>query len=191
MLTIFLSYLDDSNDKKQFENIYLSFRKQMVFLAMSILHNESDAEDVVSEVFLNIAQHNWSTVRRIENPNDLRNYLLKATKNMSLNKTKDKNRNNLSLDTDPVFNVDNIEDLADDTFLELIGNRFEYDKILTAIDSLDQKYRDVLYCHFILEMTINQTSKHLNKPLSSTKQQLVRGKRMLLKLLDVKGAKIL
>ena len=62
MLIIFLSYLDDDNDKKLFENIYLSFRKQMVFLAMSILHNESDAQDVVSEVFLNIAQHNWATV---------------------------------------------------------------------------------------------------------------------------------
>ncbi len=185
MLIIFLSYLDDDNDKKLFENIYLSFRKQMVFLAMSILHNKSDAEDVVSEVFLNIAQHNWATVQRIKNQNDLRNYLLKATKNTSLNKIKEKSRHNLSLDTDPVFNIDGVENLADDTFLELIDTRFEYDKILTAIDSLDQKYRDVLYCHFILEMTINQTSKYLGKTLSATKQQLVRGKKILLKSLGV------
>lgn len=185
MLTMFLSFLDDDNDKKLFENIYLSFRKQMATIALTILHNESDAEDAVSEVFLRIAQHNWDTVRLITDPNDLRNYLLKATKNTSLNKIKEKGNQNFSLDTDTAYNFDDIEDLTDDTFLDVICNRFEYDKILTAIISLDPKYRDVLYCHFVLEMTISQTSKYLGKTLSSTKQQLVRGKKILLKSLGV------
>lgn len=188
MLTIFLSYLDNDTDKKLFENIYLSYRKQMVFLAMTLLHNESDAEDAVSEVFLRIAQYNWDTVREIKDQDDLRNYLLKAAKNASLNKINKKSRECVSLDTDPIYNIEYIEDLTDDTFLDIIDNRFEYDKILAAINSLDPKYRDVFYCHFILEMTITQTSNYLGIPVSSTKQQLVRGKKILLDLLGVKGA---
>lgn len=187
MLTIFLSYLDDDNDKKLFENIYLSFRKQMVFLAMSILHNESDAEDVVSEVFLRVAQNNWDTVRNITDQNDLRNYLLKATKNASLNKIKKKSKENVFLDTVNEHNIDTLDGLADDTFLDTICDRFDYQNVLSAIRSLDQKYRDVLYYHFVLELTVPQTAKQLGQTLVATKQQLRRGKRQLLELLGIKG----
>ena len=86
MLALYLAYLDDDNDQKLFEDMFLSYRKQMVTFAVTILGNEDDAQDTVGDVFLRIAQKNWDTVRAIENKSDLRNYLLKATKNTSLNK---------------------------------------------------------------------------------------------------------
>ena len=187
MLTLFLAYLDDDNDKKLFESIFLSYRKQMVTLAITILHNEDDAQDVVSEVFLRIAQKNWDVVRRIEDQTDLRNYLLKATKNTSLNKIKTKKKENVSLDTIIEYDMEGIEDLSDDTFLEVICNKYEYDKVVQAIKLLNEKYRDAMYCHYVMEMTVPQTAKSLNQKLSATKQQLVRGKKMLLSLLGKKG----
>lgn len=54
MLALFLAYLDDENDKKLFEDIYYSHRKQMVVLAKSIMNSDYDAEDVVSSVFLRV-----------------------------------------------------------------------------------------------------------------------------------------
>lgn len=187
MLALYLVYLDDDNDKKLFENMYLSYRKQMVALAITILGNEDDAQDAVGDVFLRIAQKNWDVVRRIDNETDLRNYLLKATKNTSLNKIKGKKKENVSLDTIVEYNIDGIEDLSDDTFLEVICNKFEYEKVVRAIHSLNEKYRDVLYCHYVMEMTVPETAKSLNQKLSATKQQLVRGKKMLLSLLGKKG----
>lgn len=80
MLALYLAYLDDESDKKLFEEIYLSHRKQMVILAITILGSEDDAQDAVGDVFLRIAQKNWDTVKQIKNNTDLRNYLLKATK---------------------------------------------------------------------------------------------------------------
>ena len=67
MLTLYLAYLDDVNDKKLFEEIYYSYRKQMVTFAITLLGNEDDAQDAVGDVFLRIAQKNWDTVRAIEN----------------------------------------------------------------------------------------------------------------------------
>ena len=99
MLSLYLAYLDDVNDKKLFEEIYYSYRKQMVTFAITLLGNEDDAQDAVGDVFLRIAQKNWDTVRAIENKSDLRNYLLKATKNTSLNKIKGKKKENVSLDS--------------------------------------------------------------------------------------------
>lgn len=187
MLALYLAYLDDDNDKKLFENMYLSYRKQMVAFAITILGNEDDAQDAVGDVFLRIAQKNWDVVRGIENETDLRNYLMKATKNTALNKIKGKKKENVSLDTIMEYDMDGIEDLSDDTFLEVICNKFEYDKVVEAIRSLNEKYRDAMYCHYVMEMTVPQTAKSLNQKLSATKQQLVRGKKMLLSLLGKKG----
>lgn len=187
MLALYLAYLDDDNAQKLFEDMFLSYRKQMVTFAVTILGNEDDAQDAVGDVFLRIAQKNWDVVRGIDNETDLRNYLLKATKNTSLNKIKGKKKENVSLDTIIEYDMDGIEDLSDDTFLEVICNKFEYDKVVQAIRSLNEKYRDVMYCHYVMEMTVPETAKSLNQKLSTTKQQLVRGKKMLLSLLGKKG----
>ena len=187
MLALYLAYLDDDNDQKLFEDMFLSYRKQMVTFAVTILGNEDDAQDAVGDVFLRIAQKNWDVVRDIKNETDLRNYLLKATKNTSLNKIKTKKKENVSLDTIIEYDMDGIEDLSDDTFLEVICNKYEYDKVVQAIKLLNEKYRDAMYCHYVMEMTVPQTAKSLNQTLSATKQQLVRGKKMLLSLLGKKG----
>lgn len=187
MLALYLAYLDDDNDQKLFEDMFLSYRKQMVTFAVTILGNEDDAQDAVGDVFLRIAQKNWDVVRDIKNETDLRNYLLKATKNTSINKIKTKKKENVSLDTIMEYDMDGIEDLSDDTFLEVICNKYEYDKVVQAIKLLNEKYRDAMYCHYVMEMTVPQTAKSLNQTLSATKQQLVRGKKMLLSLLGKKG----
>lgn len=187
MLALYLAYLDDDNDQKLFEDMFLSYRKQMVTFAVTILGNEDDAQDAVGDVFLRIAQKNWDVVRDIKNETDLRNYLLKATKNTALNKIKSKKKENVSLDTIMEYDMDGIEDLSDDTFLEVICNKYEYDKVVQAIKLLTEKYRDAMYCHYVMEMTVPQTAKSLNQKLSATKQQLVRGKKMLLSLLGKKG----
>ncbi len=187
MLALYLAYLDDENDKILFEDMFLSYRKQMVTFAVTILGNEDDAQDAVGDVFLRIAQKNWDVVRDIKNETDLRNYLLKATKNTSLNKIKSKKKENVSLDTIIEYDMDGIEDLSDDTFFDLICNKYEYDKAVQAIGLLNEKYRDAMYCHYVIEMTVPQTAKSLNQKLSATKQQLVRGKKMLLSLLGKKG----
>ena len=183
MLSLYLAYLDNDDDKKLFEVIFYDYRKQMVTFAVTILGNEDDAQDAVGDVFLRIAQRNWETVRKIDNETDLRNYLLKATKNASLNKIKVKKKENVSLDTIMEYDMDGIEDLSDDTFLEVICNKFEYDKVVEAIRLLNEKYREVLYYHYVMEMTVPETAKSLNQKMSATKQQLVRGKKMLLSLL--------
>lgn len=186
MLALYLAYFDDDNDKGFFEEIFNSYKKQMVTLATSILKNSSDAEDAVSEVFLCIAQKNWDAVRGIKDKTDLRNYLLKATKNTSLNMIKSKNKSNISLDTVCEYNMDDMAELTDDTFVEHICERSEYNMVIDAINSLNERYRNVLYYHFVMELTIDQTAKALDIPLTTTKKQLQRGKKLLFELLAVK-----
>lgn len=186
MLALYLAYLDDDKDKELFEEIFNSYKNQMVTLAFSMINNKSDAEDAVGDVFLKIAQKYFDVVRGIKDETDLRNYLLKATKNTVINKIKQKKKENVSLDTVIEYNMDNIEELSDDTFIEFLCNKIDYEQIIEAINSLEEKYRYVLYYHFVMELSVPQTAKSLNQTLTTTKKQLVRGKKILLNLLDIK-----
>ena len=117
----------------------------MVTLALSILGKKEDAEDAVSKVFVRIAEKNWDVVRGIKSDTDLRNYLLKATKNTSLNMIKARKKENVSLDTISEYYLEGIEELSDDSFLEVICNRVEAEKVKKTILQMNEKYRDVLY----------------------------------------------
>lgn len=184
MLLLCLTYIDDENDKNLFEHIYKSYRKQMIFLALSIVNNRDDAEDVVEDVFLRIAQKNWESVRKIENQMDLRNYLLKAAKNGSLNKLKTQVHDAHITNQLKENALDNVIDISEDEFINMICVRFEYQELVQAIEQLHVRYRDVIYFHYVIGFTIKETAGFLNQKVVTTKQQLVRGKKLLLELLE-------
>lgn len=184
MLMFYLAFLDD-NDKQLFEQIFYTYRKQMLVIANSVLHNNTDAEDAVHDVFLKIATKYMSVVKSIESDIDLRNYLLKATKNTALNILKKKSMENVSLDTIKEYDMVGNQRITDDEFVEIICQKSEYERVVKAIQELNEKYRYVLYYHFVLGLTAAEIAKSLEQSLSATKKQLVRGKKMLLNLLGV------
>lgn len=166
-------------DKVLLEGLYHTYKKQMFYLAKSILFDEMSAEDVVQDVFLLIAARHLPVIRKIENSDDIRNYLLKATKNTALNHLKRRNRERVSW-TD----LSNIQDLPDEDFLERICARAEYDTVLRAITEMEEIYRDVLYYHFVMDLSVSDVALALDRKLPTVKKQLVRGKKLLLKQLE-------
>ena len=85
------------------------------------------------------------------------------------------------------YYLEGIEELSDDSFLEVICNRVEAEKVKKTILQMNEKYRDVLYYHFVIGLTVPETAKSLNQTIAATKKQLVRGKKMLLKMLGIEG----
>lgn len=182
MLAFYLTLIDEENNKDKFEKIYRAYRKQMAAVAMAIVHSEADAEDVVHEVFVNVATKHMNTVNRITDEVDLRNYMLKATKNTALN-WNDKRKRLVYADSE-LDEKAIVLDLSDDKFVEYLCKKIEYNRVLEAIKALEPKYRDVLYHHFVMEVSVPELAKYLNQSLSATKKQLVRGKKKLLLLLE-------
>ena len=84
-------------------------------------------------MFLKIAQKNLAVLKKIKSETDIRNYLLKATKNTALNLTKVKNKE-LLID-EPV-----IEEISDEGFVEKVCSHIEFHRILSAINSLSDIY---------------------------------------------------
>ncbi len=63
----------------EFETLYIRCFPASMRLAMSLLHEEDEARDVVHEVFLKL----WESDTRIENPNA---YILRSVRNTSLSR---------------------------------------------------------------------------------------------------------
>lgn len=184
MLAFYLSLIDNDNDRKLFEEIYYAHRKQMFTLAFAILENEDDAEDLVHDVFCNIAEKYMQSLQNIKNKQDIKNYLLKATKNSALNKKRD-TKPHISLhESEYMLNKD---DLNDNEFLDMVCNNISYQEVLSAIRGLDKKYEDVLYLHFVIGMTIPEVAEHLDRNKQTVKKQLFRGKILLLEKLSLNG----
>ena len=186
MLALYMSFLDDDSEKRLFEKIYYSYRKQMFLVAKQVVKRDEDAEDVVHDVFYEVASKHMEIVRRLQE-NDLRNYMLKAAKNRAINAKKKKAKEPATLDTVMEYDVEHMRELSDDSFLEVLCEKMEYEQVLEAMKRMDMRYRDVLYYHFVLELSVPETAKALGRKQETIKKQLARGKKMLLRLLEEKG----
>lgn len=187
MLLLYLNLIDDEQQRIEFEEIYTTYRKQMILLAKSLLHNDTDAEDVVHDVFLRIASKHIGFIQGLRHPEDVRNYLLKATKNTALNELNRKGRSTVSLDTLSESDLTDTRDLSDAAFIELLCTKADYEKVVQALLSLREPYRDIMYYHFVLELTIPEAARHLGRSTATAKRQLVRGKKLLLNKLALGG----
>lgn len=190
MLICYLSMIETPDDKNAFEQLYINYSKQMFYFAKSMLGEDTAAEDVVHDVFVSVASKHMATVKKIENATDLRNYLLKATKNSCLNYIQKRNRTPISLDVPCEINPAGYgKDVTDDEFWEHIHNVTEAKRVVDAITALPAIYKDVLYYHFVLGFTGREIAKLTGNKLSTVKKQLVRGKAALIQSLNTVGGK--
>ena len=81
--------------------------------------------------------------------------------------------------------MENFDDLSDKEFLEKLNILENYNKVVNAILELDNKYKDVMFYHFVQEMKVTEVADLLDRKKTTVKQQLVRGKKILLETLDI------
>lgn len=176
MLVLYMSFIDDEDDRTKFEIIYNTYRKRMVLTAYSVLHNKDDAEDVVHDTFIKIAR-NMKSIDEPESDKTL-SYVIKATKNNAINLLhKNERRNEL-------IKFDDVENITDEHFFEKLSLVENYEEIVCAIRTLNDTYRDVMFYHFVKEMKIKDIADLLGKKNSTVQQQLIRGKKKLLEILE-------
>lgn len=176
MLALYLSLIDNEDDRDKCEIIYNEYRKRMIATANSVLQNEQDAEDVLHDTFIKIARN----MKAIDDPysDKTLSYLLKAVKNTAKDFLKKKeNRKEVAAQ-------DYVENIPDAQFLEKLRIKDRYNKVVNAIRKLNDTYRDVMFFHFVSGMKIAEIADLLGRKRSTVQQQLVRGKKKLIEILE-------
>ena len=180
MLTLYLSLIDSEAEKSRLEEVYNTYKKQMAHLANSLLKNHHDAEDVVHDIFCSIASSHMDIITKASSEDDIRIYLLRSVRNASVSVLRKKK---VRMDYEKMKRKEKYE-LSDDAFIDKVCNKIEFERFLKILATLDKKYRDVLYYHLVLDLSVNETAEMLEKPANTVRQQIARGKNIVANLLE-------
>lgn len=177
MLQLYLSMIIDEPSKSKFEQLYQQYSHTMLWIALSILHDQPLAEDAVHDAFLVILNHLENI--SLENCNKTRAFIVLIVRNLALDQIrKRKQLNETDLDEyidflpDPQLNPEQV-------WLEKEGSQ----KIMTALGKVKQTYADVLALHVSCEMNDQEIASTLNISPESARVRLHRGRKQLTRYL--------
>ena len=151
-----------------FEAVVKKYEKQMLCVAERILQNRHDAEDAVQTALLRI-----SKIKLPQNEASLRAYVLTAAKHAALDLLP-KQSHDVDLD-------DVILPCSEDLF-ETVAASQDYERLLSAIKALPDKYRNVLMLRYVQELETNEISELLGRPLATVQKQIARAKALLVQI---------
>lgn len=167
MLLFYLSLIESEDDRASITRIYESYLDWMLKMAFYYLKNESDAEDTVNDVFLNIIRSNASIP--LDDERRTKAYLFICIKNSAL-KLKRKRNKHRTVNLNELLNISaeyNIE-------AGLIQN-----ELLKFIDTMPDIYKNVLALKIVFNKSAKEIADVLHLPLKTTESRIQRGTSLL------------
>jgi len=182
MLYIYLAMLESPEDKEKMADLYYTYREYLLNTARDILRDESDAEDVVHEAFLRVA-NNFTKICDVSS-HQTRNFLVIIVRGLALNQYNKRNR---------VVEVsfENLEGTDDSLAVEDSGpEQFEYEDLHQVLEQLPAEHRDILYLMYYERLSVREISKFLNLTESAVKKRLQRARAAVQKNLVAEGVEV-
>ncbi len=164
-------------DFDAFSQIVLRYQDRAHRLAWSMTRDESDAQDVVQEAFLNI----YRKLDTFEGDAQFSSWLYKVVVNAALMRLR-KNRRKQEVSLDEIPPTVEIDEFAVDVpqwrfRSDLVLENLELrNKILDAIDELDPKYQVVFILKEVEGLSLQEISETLEISLPAVKSRLHRAR---------------
>lgn len=168
-----MTLIDEPNNKEIFTQMYYKYRNLMFSIAYDILKDEYDAEDAVSDAFLEIAK-NFGKIS--ESCKNYGAYFTMSVKNKAITLYNKKNKIKTT-------SLENTNDIPIDNFLE----KFDDWDIKEKIAALDPKYKYTFYMYYIEGRTVKDMAKILGVSTSCIYKYINNGKRQLIEMLNETG----
>lgn len=174
-MLIYLSLIDEPTDKEKFIDLYESYYRLMLYVAIGILHNQEEAEDAVQEACISIAKN----IKKIEKPcSKSKNLCVLIVKNKCIDILRKKEKA-------PTVSFEEaiIESNSDDA-LEILLKKESEEHIQRAIARLSEKKRVVLQLRYFHEYSQKEIAELLGIPVNTVNMELYRGKQELKDILE-------
>jgi len=168
MLLLYLSMLENSEDKAKFTQLYAKYRGLMVHVAYAKLKDEHLAEDVAHNAFLNIVR-NFHLVGDI-NSHKTKRLLVVVTENAAIDMLR-KNKHYAPVSYDELENVLSMDkDMLDNVAVQ---------ELVDLICELPEIYRDVLELRAYHGLSEKQIAAILDVEYATVRKRLERARTML------------
>ena len=165
-------------DKAALAELVANYSERIYNLALRILRNKEDAEDILQETFLTVI----NKLNSFDGRSSFFTWIYRIATNASLMKLRKKKMTFVELPDNPDFEKRNIEDIfvdvTQDPSLEIQNE--EMKQILQqAIDQLSDIYRSVFILRDIEQLSIRETSQILGITEENVKIRLRRARLFL------------
>lgn len=174
MLAFILSSVElNEHQKSRLEEIYYKYRELLFSYAKRIVSNDADAEDVLQNTFMKIA----NSLNKVGDTDSKETaaFFIVITRNTAYDFLRRRSRYHEI----PLEHIS--ETISDGQSVEALASKLEYKKIVSAIKRIPSPYQEVLYLHYVCDYSIKNTARLLDRKAQTVKTQLVRGKKLLLK----------
>jgi len=175
-----------SEQEEKINRIYEAYKQLMLYAAYQILENREDAEDALQMAMLGICR-NASQIDEKASEQKIRSYVVTAAQNAAYSIQRSQVRH-CSRDT----SLDELHEKAGDviaderSFIEMLAIQERYREVVEAIRNLPELYREVMFFHYVEEQSIQTIAKRLGRKEDAVRQQLSRGRKMLIRKLKKK-----
>ena len=177
MIAELIQSIENEEERQVVETIYKLYFKPMMAKAYGILKNHHDAEDAVQETFYRISCH----VQSFMNPQAEDTVAL-----ISMYNRKKKQQTIFDMKQD-VDDVPAADDGEWNSMEELVINRETVGMVRSAINQLDDMYRDVILLKYYYHMRNVDIGKLLDMDNNTVNGRIFRAKKMLRKRLEEEG----
>jgi RNA polymerase sigma factor (sigma-70 family) len=143
------------------ERIYEKYRKDMLILAVALLHNTSAAEDVVHDVFVSFVQ----TLEKFRLTGSLKSYLLTCVANRARNVNKAKYLRTVDSNLDEPTGSD-----KDNPSVSISCNE-QLQQLSNSMAELPYEQRETIMLHFQAGMTFKTIAQSLGISANTAKSR--------------------
>lgn len=154
---------------KEFDKMVLPFKNKMYRLALRIVGNAPEAEDVVQEVMIKV----WKKRDYLEKVSNLEAWCMTLTKNEAIDTTRSKHRRTVEMDTQFDLHDDQANPHRQLEATEALDN------VRRLIDELPENYKLVVHLRDIEEMSYDEIAEVTGFSKDQVKVYLHRGRKKL------------
>ena len=182
MPAIFLALIDEPSDKEKFIEIYNTYRNKMLRKAMSILNNNSLAEEAVQECLFRIAKN----ISKISAPVCARtaSFIVIIVRNTCCDIIKKEHIG------DTVYYDENKGNDIQDNFIpdiDRVVSEIGFNQVISAISAIDNIYGDVLKLKYLYGYNGRKIAEILCISQKAANMRIYRGKKLLKEELEENG----
>lgn len=166
-----------NGNKEAFEELYARYKNKLRYFVNNIVKDYEKAEDLTQETFIYVMEN------RLKEEVTFKYYIYLVAKSKAFNYINLERRRKEIVSA--YFANDEI--VSEQDMIDVISKAENKKKLLNAINSLDEKYKNAIYLVYIEKLSYEETAKIMGQTLTNTKSIIHRGKIKLRAILLQEG----
>lgn len=183
--TIDICYVErfQNGDKEAFAAIYNHYRNSLFYFIVTYTKSESDAEDILQEVFIKV----YKNIHTLKNIQSFHSWLFSVTYNMTINFMRSYRKSH-QVDLDEENNIEVVEDTTIEAFDLNAYERMELkNSVNEEIENLSDALKEVAQLRYLEDFSILEIADILSVPEGTVKGRLSRVREKLQPALKENG----